>query len=141
MSINPSTGVITAAPNQIGNFVFAVRVEEYRNGVKLGESRRELQYASLPCTVNNVPQIETPDTVFAFVNGDSTCIDVRTYDSDNSVDLYLQINSNDFDIKGSIIVRGLYLREAYNYEKSPSINIFQKFLCVVDGREKTDFWL
>ncbi|MBM78247.1 MAG: hypothetical protein CL846_07180 [Crocinitomicaceae bacterium] len=103
MSIDPITGVITAAPNQIGNFVFAVRVEEYRNGVKLGESRRELQYASLPCTVNNVPQIETPDTVIAFINGDSTCFDVRTYDSDNSVDLYLQISSNEFDVSGNYI--------------------------------------
>ena len=51
------------------------------------------------------------------------------------------MRSNGFDIKGSIIVRGLYLREAYNCEKSLRINIFQKFLCVVDGHEKTDFWL
>ena len=28
---------------------FAVRVEEYRNGVKIGEVRRDVQYASLPC--------------------------------------------------------------------------------------------
>ena len=29
------------------------------------------------------------------------------------------MRSNVFDVKGSIIVRGLYLREAYNCEKKP----------------------
>ena len=38
-------------------FVFCVRVEEYRNGVKLGEVRRDVQYASLGCQVANPPQI------------------------------------------------------------------------------------
>jgi gliding motility-associated-like protein len=102
MSINPTTGVITAAPNQIGNFVFAVRVEEYRNGVKLGESRRELQYASLPCTVNNPPLFDLNDNVEVYVN-DSICIDILVYDSDTASDLYVQLNSNEFDISGTYI--------------------------------------
>ena len=49
MSIDANTGEITASPSIQGFFAFAVRVEEYRNGVKIGEVRRDAQYASLPC--------------------------------------------------------------------------------------------
>ncbi|PCJ00449.1 MAG: hypothetical protein COB15_02775 [Flavobacteriales bacterium] len=53
MSIDQNTGLISASPNLIGNFVFAVRVEEFRNGVKIGETRRDVQYQSLACTSSN----------------------------------------------------------------------------------------
>jgi len=49
MSINPNTGVITAQPDLMGYYTFAVRVEEYRNGIKIGEVRRDVQYASMAC--------------------------------------------------------------------------------------------
>src|SRR6185436_13911546 len=34
MSINPQTGIITAAPNTAGVYVFSVRVEQYRRSDK-----------------------------------------------------------------------------------------------------------
>ena len=57
MSIDQSSGLISATPSLIGYFVFTVRVEEYRNGIKLGEVRRDVQYASLPCTVPPPPAL------------------------------------------------------------------------------------
>ncbi len=51
MVIDQNTGVMTAAPSLIGTFAFGVRVEEYRNGVKIGETRRDAQYESLNCPV------------------------------------------------------------------------------------------
>ncbi len=64
MSINPVTGTITAQPALQGFFTFAIRVEEFRdtttaqNGpkVKIGETRRDVQYISLNCTNGNPPQ-------------------------------------------------------------------------------------
>jgi gliding motility-associated-like protein len=50
MSIDPVTGLITITPNVIGNFVFAVCVEEYRNGVLLGVTMREFQFTVINCT-------------------------------------------------------------------------------------------
>lgn len=58
MSINPQNGQIFAAPSLQGFWTYAVRVEEFRdttaaqNGpkVKIGEVRRDLQYASFNCT-------------------------------------------------------------------------------------------
>lgn len=49
MSINPKTGMVVTTPPLNGVYVFCVRVEEYRNGVKLGEIRRDFQFKTLPC--------------------------------------------------------------------------------------------
>ncbi|HET7818567.1 MAG TPA: gliding motility-associated C-terminal domain-containing protein [Bacteroidia bacterium] len=42
-------GIVTTTPPNAGVFVFCVKVEEYRNGVKLGEIRRDFQFKTLPC--------------------------------------------------------------------------------------------
>ena len=47
MAIDPASGLISATPSVIGYFVFAVRVEEFRNGinwVKLEEMSNMLLY-------------------------------------------------------------------------------------------------
>ena len=38
-----NNGFITVKPNSIGLFVFSIKFEEYRDGVKLGEGRRDFQ--------------------------------------------------------------------------------------------------
>jgi len=50
VSIDPVTGVIsgTAPPN--GEYVICVLVQEYRNGLYIGESRKELHLKTTPCT-------------------------------------------------------------------------------------------
>ena len=60
MSINATTGDIIAAPGIQGFFTFAIRVEEFRDlgtgtKVKIGETRRDVQYNSQPCTSSNPP--------------------------------------------------------------------------------------
>lgn len=44
IAINPITGTITWTANTLGNFVFSVLVEEYRNGVKIGSISRDMQF-------------------------------------------------------------------------------------------------
>jgi len=54
MTVNAQTGIITTnSPNQ-GVFVFCVLVEEYRNGNKIGEIRRDVQYAVESCVLPSV---------------------------------------------------------------------------------------
>ena len=59
MSINPVTGEISCLSGHYLDILpFAVRVEEFRNGVKIGEVRRDAQYARLlPCVLANPPVI------------------------------------------------------------------------------------
>mgnify|MGYP003951720869 CR=1 FL=1 len=110
MSIDPTTGLITASPALNGFFTYAVRVEEYRNGVKIGETRRDLQYGSLACTVASPPSIEfndptglnaSNDTISVYVD-DLICFDLHTYDI-NGDTIYAQITSSDFNLIGTYV--------------------------------------
>lgn len=49
-------GLLTATPRTQGLFVFAVKIDEYRNGEKIGESRRDFQML----VVDACPQAEPP---------------------------------------------------------------------------------
>lgn len=97
MNINNLTGDIQATPNTIGEFVFAVRVEEYRNGVKLGEVRRDIQYASLPCVLDAPPTIVLADTVSVYV-GEQICVDMLINDADGTDTIYFLPTTTDFNL-------------------------------------------
>jgi gliding motility-associated-like protein len=59
-SIDNKTGIVTVKPvaSSLDNvYVIAVKVDEYRNGIKIGEVRREFQYKIIKCTPNFPPQI------------------------------------------------------------------------------------
>jgi gliding motility-associated-like protein len=69
LSINSSTGQITVNPNVTGVFVSAIRVEEYRNGKKLGEVRLELEYIVIDCISDPPPVISLTDANSVPLNG------------------------------------------------------------------------
>ena len=101
MTIDPASGEIIAGPSSIGFFTFAVRVEEYRNGVKIGEVRRDVQYASLPCTTGSPPVISLTDSIAVYVD-DEICFDIDvTASTTDSV--YLHITSPNFDLLGNYV--------------------------------------
>lgn len=93
MDINPVTGIVTAQPTLLGGvFVFAVRVEEYRNGVKIGETRRDMQYKALNCAVDAAPIIlPYQDTVVSIVAGNMNCFDVIAVDTDDADTIYMEL--------------------------------------------------
>ncbi|MES2386959.1 MAG: gliding motility-associated C-terminal domain-containing protein [Bacteroidota bacterium] len=51
LEINDSTGAMVLTPDRVGLFAYAVRVMEYRDGVKIGEVRREFQLYVQDCPV------------------------------------------------------------------------------------------
>ncbi|GHA60607.1 gliding motility-associated C-terminal domain-containing protein [Pontibacter akesuensis] len=57
ISIDVKTGLLTMRPAQKGLFVFGVRVQEYRNKVKIGEIRRDFQVLVLDCPTNDSPKV------------------------------------------------------------------------------------
>jgi len=60
LTINPQTGLLTATPNTIGQFVIGVCVNEYRNGVLLSKTRRDYQLNVEPCPTLVVAALQTP---------------------------------------------------------------------------------
>jgi hypothetical protein len=92
-------GLLTTTPRTQGLFVFAVKIDEYREGEKIGESRRDFQML----VVDACPQAEPPqilgkkltESEFTFdetmsvsfsnsVADDDRCIQVRISDPDAS---------------------------------------------------------
>ena len=50
IQIDSETGLMTGSPNLVGQFLVGVCVEEYRDGVKIGEVRRDFQYNVRICS-------------------------------------------------------------------------------------------
>ncbi len=92
--IDPITGGLQFTPNQIQVGVICVLVEEYRNGIKIGEVVRDMQFTIIPCT-NDLPVASGIDGT-ANINGttggfsltvcagDTIQFDVATYDKNIS---------------------------------------------------------
>lgn len=60
LSINRSSGKITLTPTLAGQFVIGIRVSEYRNGVKIGETRRDFQFNVSSCVFSVVSSMTAP---------------------------------------------------------------------------------
>ncbi len=58
--IDSKTGRITGIPRQTGQYLYGVCVEEYRNGNKIGESRREFQVNIVICKSNTEAKFNIP---------------------------------------------------------------------------------
>mgnify|MGYP001810375107 CR=1 FL=1 len=55
LNINRRTGVLNVTADKAGLYVFAVLVEEYRKGVRIGATRREFQLKVVDCPQNFSP--------------------------------------------------------------------------------------
>ncbi len=92
MTIDPVTGVVSGQPTAQGFYTIAVQVEEFRNGVKIGEVRREIQVAGLVCNLDLPAEIFTPDDIVEFevVANTDFCIEVSTVDPNTGDTLFFQ---------------------------------------------------
>ncbi len=102
LKISPE-GLLTCTPIAEGLFVFAVKAEEYRNGVKIGEARRDFQMLVVSgCQPDQPPQItgkKISDPSFSYqddmsvsfagtVANSDRCIMVRVADPDSQDPLH-----------------------------------------------------
>ncbi len=65
VTINPITGLISGIAPPIGEYVVCVLVKEYRNGVYIGEARKEIHLKTAACT----PIVATPSPDFTTCDG------------------------------------------------------------------------
>lgn len=60
LSINRSNGKLTLTPTVAGQFVIGIKVLEYRNGVLIGETKRDLQFNVSNCVFSVVSSLTAP---------------------------------------------------------------------------------
>ncbi len=96
LSINATTGVLSVNPSLAGLFVFSVKCEEFRAGVKIGEIKRDFQFLVKICPSNippiltlNTPQgniyNSTADMVMDFSNNDPNCMTLVMRDTPGDI--------------------------------------------------------
>ncbi|MDQ3190803.1 MAG: T9SS type A sorting domain-containing protein [Bacteroidota bacterium] len=104
ITINAQTGQINFTPSTIGNFVVAIKVEEYRNGVLIGTTMRDIQFVVQSCS-NTVPNasggaiynltgsaIQTGDFTLDLCEGDNFTFNASFTDP-NSTDVLTLISN------------------------------------------------
>ncbi|PCI93568.1 MAG: hypothetical protein COB15_16185 [Flavobacteriales bacterium] len=99
--IDQNTGIMTGSTTLIGQFVFGVLVEEYRNGVKIGEVRRDVQFQSIGgCTGGNpLTQVDTVisnNVTIQIPYNKLYCRDM-VWSDPNGDTLYMELTSTIFD--------------------------------------------
>ena len=62
VQIDPVTGMITGTPEIVGQFVVAICVNEYRNGVLLSTIQRDFQFNVTPCNFNVTADLDGETT-------------------------------------------------------------------------------
>lgn len=95
-------GLLTVTPSEQGLFVFSVKVEEYRDGEKIGELRRDFQLLVVDCPPpGHVPEIKVkPPGAGAYTRfpptidvqyGDDACFDIMVTDQDGGEEISVKI--------------------------------------------------
>lgn len=83
VTINSLTGIISGtAPNKTGDFVVAVCVYEWRNGIKIGETRKELHITVANCQLAGAqlkPSYVTCDGFSVSFKNESTASNIVNY--------------------------------------------------------------
>jgi gliding motility-associated-like protein len=71
ISINPQTGYLQATPPNLGVYVVAVSVKEYRNGILLSENKRDFQFQVITCNPQDPPPVLVSDLSALNTNNDT----------------------------------------------------------------------
>lgn len=95
VNIDPTTGALSFTPNAVQVGVLCVMVEEFRNGVKIGEVVRDIQFTVVQCS-NNMPTLTGIDGTSDFSTtatvGQQLCFDVFSNDPDSGQQVLLAYN-------------------------------------------------
>jgi gliding motility-associated-like protein len=107
VNIDKNTGRLTVRPSSLGLFVFGVRCQEFRDGVKIGEVRRDFQLLVKACHRNESPQVSAvlegsakpykEGQVLRIGAKDPRCIKVLFSDPDEGEPLSLVAKPANFD--------------------------------------------
>jgi hypothetical protein len=100
-------GLLTVTPTQLGLFVFAIKVEEFRDGVKIGEVRRDFQMLVIDCNPGETPVVQArvkgetgfyqEGTTINFGIDDEKCFELFITDADPEEVITVEARGANFD--------------------------------------------
>jgi PKD repeat protein len=93
--LDPHTGDIQFRPTKAEITVMVLQVNEFRNGVKIGKIKRDLQMMVIACTSNNPPTISTPGNVrsISVFPGDTAIFNFTTSDANTNDSVSINWNN------------------------------------------------
>lgn len=130
ISIDPTTGVLTASPNMLGLFVVGVRVQEYRNGVLIGQTVRDFLFKVFNCNITMqavLPAQEDLPTFISYCQGLTVQFQNNSYGGTNY--------AWDFGVSGITTDVSTTFAPTYTY---PAPGNYQAMLVVNPGWSCTD---
>ncbi len=99
-TIDTTSGLTSYYANSQGYYVVAVEIREYRNGVLIGITRRDLQIIVIVCPINPAPQLASGggsgQTTYTLFEGQSLCFNTNFTDP-NGDSLYLTHSGDVFN--------------------------------------------
>ena len=100
--ISASNGLTKYKSNNQGKYVVGLMIKEYRNGILIGISTREVQLNVIACPPNNAPNLNpsagSTNTTFSVEEGDNLSFNFGFFDPDTPTDsLTLRVNGQIFD--------------------------------------------
>jgi len=113
-------GKLTVVPDELGVFVFGIKVEEYRGGIKIGEVRRDYQLLVVDCNPGASPEvllkhdgkIYDQTTTLNIPKSSDRCLEVLVTDRDPNELLRIEAEGVNFNANLSeLISPSLQLKE------------------------------
>ncbi len=120
-TIDSRTGCVWARPAQLGIYVISVRIDEYRNGVKIGETVRDIQYSALNCNTNELPDYYNFKDIQVLQFDKDGCFDVAAFDRDPEDTFFIDVVSNAFDFGAIATLPPANTSGTYNFSWTNSI--------------------
>ncbi len=129
LEINARTGEVTIAPANQGIFVFAVRCEEFKDGIKTGEVTRDFEVVVQNCLLSEAPSMQLipsgwdrpyvfgTDTIFVRDTADF-CHQIFVSDPDPNEELTIGVNPSSAQGSAFSITPNLLQKENGEYPSS-----------------------
>lgn len=141
MLLNPANGDITFSNSMMGSYVTAIRADEYRNGVLIATSWKELEFLFMNGAPNNLPSLSGVNGGSSYVTSLNVCpsatLSFTIVGSDIDVSDSVHVNVLATDITGYSVNTSSTLQETLTFNWTPTIADIrpQPYLLVVQAAD------
>jgi gliding motility-associated-like protein len=100
LTVDAKSGMLSVTPGNVGLYVFAVQVDEYRNGAKIGSLTRDFQLKVVDCPKMDPPKLlfkpkgkntyYTQNEIITVKEGDPNCFEVMV--TDPTINQIIRVN-------------------------------------------------